>query len=154
MCKLGLCRSRDLAAAISASLEQQGVVAAGQAPLVRISGCLNSCGGHLIAEIGLEGRVVRVGGRPMPCYAVYAGGRLSSAGAELGKNLGVVPARRVPEMLAKAFKRGTTDREGLRGVVSEFEQMPREIPEDWYFDFGSAKPFSVSGRETDKAVSV
>ncbi|GAG95035.1 unnamed protein product, partial [marine sediment metagenome] len=59
-CKLGLCLSRGLADAISKNLakddKQQSET------IIRISGCLNSCGHHYIADIGLQGKAKRVNG--------------------------------------------------------------------------------------------
>ena len=149
-CRLGLCRSPDMAAAIAAAFEREAapiVVRASRlhSP-IRISGCPNSCAAHQIGWIGLEGRAQRVEGRLMPCYAVYCGGRPSSDGARLGERLGVVPAKRVPELLAHVYREALTDPESLAAVVRAFEQLPPQIPADWFMDFGSAEPFSAAGR--------
>jgi hypothetical protein len=81
----------------------------------------------------------------MPCYAVYFGGRPSSDGARLGEKLGVVPAKVVPELLTQIYREALTDAESLAEVVREFEQLPPQIPADWFIDFGSAEPFSPAG---------
>ena len=45
-CKLGVCLSRSLARAIDARLDERGFMATSNTPVIRISGCPNSCGGH------------------------------------------------------------------------------------------------------------
>ncbi|MEA3226233.1 MAG: nitrite/sulfite reductase, partial [Planctomycetota bacterium] len=96
-CKLGLCLSRGLSAAISDKLgqtEDSGTV-------IRISGCPNSCANHYIADIGFQGRAKRVNGRLMPFYDVLADARTVEGGARLAETLGAVPAKRIPDLVAE-----------------------------------------------------
>ncbi len=145
-CKLGLCLSRGLASAISAAFDAQDVAGGEGAPVIRISGCPNSCGGHHIGAIGLEGRAQRHNGRLLPAYVVLAGGVVSEDGAQLAQPLGVVPARRLPELLAAAVKQGMTGAEDLRRLVAEHAVIPPNPPEDYFYDFGAEVPFSLAGR--------
>ena len=145
-CKLGLCLSRGLASAISTEFDAQDVAGGDEAPVIRISGCPNSCGGHHIGAIGLEGRAQRHNGRLMPAYVVLAGGVASEDGAHLAQPLGTVPARRIPELLAAALKQGAAGTEELRRLVAEHAVIPDAVPEEFYFDFGADVPFSLAGR--------
>jgi sulfite reductase (ferredoxin) len=145
-CKLGLCLSRGLASAISAEFDAQDVSGGEKAPVIRISGCPNSCGGHHIGAIGLEGRAQRHNGRLLPVYVVLAGGVVSEDGASLAKPLGTVPARQIPLLLAAAYKEGATGTEGLRDVVARYTVIPDTLPEEFYYDFGADTPFSLAGR--------
>jgi len=149
-CKLGLCLSRGLSTAVSEELDRRGVE---DAIAIRISGCPNSCGGHHIGVIGLEGGARRHNGRIMPTYQVLAGGVVSEDGATLAEELGAVPAKRVPELIAEALVRGAKTPGALRPLVAEYGTVPEEVPEDFYYDFGSDVPFSLAGRGPGECAS-
>lgn len=135
-CKLGLLRSRPCATAVGERLRREGLALDG----LRISGCPNSCGRHLVARIGLEGRVRRVQGRMLPCFEVLSGGRHDVGGATLGARLGTVPAKRIPDLMAAAARGGD-----LPSLVAEHAKLPEAIPEDWFNDWGDTRPFSLAG---------
>jgi sulfite reductase (ferredoxin) len=139
-CKLGLCLSPALADELAPYLRELTV--GGAVPsAVRISGCPNSCGNHSIAELGLVGTTRRHQGRLLPCYEVVTGGRTTEGSARLAERAGVVPARSVPELLAKAFAGGD-----LRQLVEEYAKLPEHLPDQYFVDFGASEPFSLEGR--------
>jgi sulfite reductase (ferredoxin) len=145
-CQLGLCLSRGLAQAVTDALAGRPMPAAADTT-VRISGCPNSCGQHLIGALGFQGRAKRVNGRLMPCYDVFAGGMVMEGAARLAEPLGTLPAKRIPQFLAEAFKTEALAPERLRELVRKYAALPvGEIPEDWYRDWGSDVPFSLCGR--------
>ena len=145
-CRLGLCLSKNLATAIAGAFAERSLSFDDISQVIRISGCTNSCGGHQIGDIGLEGGARRVHDRLIPFYSVYLGGRLSSEGAVLAEKVARVPAKRVPELLAEAFANGRIDPERVRALAPAYESLPAEIPEDYFFDHGAGEPFSLSGR--------
>jgi sulfite reductase (ferredoxin) len=145
-CKLGICLSRNLATAIEAWFHERRIDVGARPPVIRISGCPNSCGNHQIADIGLEGKVRRHQGRLMPCYGVLAGGKVGEDGAQLAQRIGTVPAKQVPELLARACSERRTDTKGLVGLVERFSELPKDVTEDFFVDFGSTEPFSLAGR--------
>jgi sulfite reductase (ferredoxin) len=140
-CKLGLLRSRGAASAIAAQLAGAAV------PLLdlRISGCPNSCGRHLVAGLGFEGKVRRVNGRLLPCYEVFVGGRHGAAGASLGRRLGAVPAKRLPAFVAAVAKGRLVDADAIQPLVAEHAALPVTVPEDWFTDWDDQRPFSLAG---------
>jgi len=144
-CKLGLCLSRGLSDAISEKLIENNIHQSDTT--IKISGCPNSCGHHYVADIGFEGRAKRVNGKLMPCYDVLAGARTIEGSTCLAERLGVVPAKRIPQMLAEAFKTNAIDKQRLKNLVQEYGDFTSmRIPEDYYYDFGSEQPFSLAGR--------
>lgn len=143
-CKLGLCLSRGLASAIGEAVKDS--LADGAGTTIRISGCPNSCGHHCVASVGFQGRAKRVGGRLMPCYDVVGGGDIRMGEAKLAGHIGTVPARCVPEMLARAARGGSVDLELLERLVEEYGDFSREFGEEYFKDFGSDEPFSLAGR--------
>lgn len=146
-CKLGLCLSRGLASAISEKLKEVEIGDADSDTTIRISGCPNSCGHHLIASIGFQGRAKRVNGRLMPCYDVMAGGKIFQGRSKLAERIGTVPAKLIPEMLSEAFAAGAMDVEGLERIVKKFDNFSSaDFSEDFYSDYDSTEAFSLAGR--------
>lgn len=142
-CKLGLCLSRGLSAAISDKLGQTK----DSDTVIRISGCPNSCANHYIAKIGFQGRAKRVNGRLMPFYDVLADARMVEGGARLAETIGTVPAKRIPDLVAEALSNGSIDKEQLKALTAKYGDMSAEsLPDDFYHDFGSDEPFSLAGR--------
>ena len=146
-CKLGLCLSRGLAEAISEKISHNGFSADLPETTIRISGCPNSCGHHYIASIGLQGKAKRVNGKLMPCYDVLVGAKTVEGDAHLGKSIGTVPAKKIPELLAEAFDAGEIKEEKLKNLVGKYSEFSSEqFPDDYYYDYGSNEPFSLAGR--------
>ena len=134
-CKLGLLRSRPCATAIADRLQAEGLRLEG----VRISGCPNSCGRHLVAAIGLQGRVRKVGDRLLPCYEVLQHGHLGATSA-IAQRVGTVPAKRIPDLLVAVARGGDLGAEVARHAV-----LPVVIPRDWFHDWGDTQAFSLAG---------
>jgi sulfite reductase (ferredoxin) len=146
-CKLGLCLSRGLADAISDRFSRSGLSADLSRTAIRISGCPNSCGHHYICEIGLQGKAKRVNGKLMPCYDVLVGAKTVEGDARLGKRIGTVPAKKIPDLLTEAFESGEINRQTLKDLIERYgEFSSKKFPDDYYYDFGSDEPFSLAGR--------
>jgi sulfite reductase (ferredoxin) len=143
-CKLGLCLSRGLADAIYGKLGD--VKDAGT--VIRISGCPNSCGHHYIASVGFQGKAKRINGRLMPCYDVLAGAKIHQGESNLAQRIGTIPAKRIPEFVAEVFANGLVENEKdkLKAVVAQYGRLPAELPDDFFYDYGSDEPFSLAGR--------
>jgi sulfite reductase (ferredoxin) len=146
-CKLGLCLSRSLAEAILEKLNCTKVAAWAKQAAIGISGCPNCCGHHYIAPIGLAGRAKRVNGRLMPCYDVLVGGQPGQDRARLAEKVGTVPAKKVPDILARILTGGTLESKTIKYLVEAAGDLDRlEAADDYFYDFGAAEPFSLAGR--------
>jgi sulfite reductase beta subunit-like hemoprotein len=75
---------------------------------IRISGCPNSCGQHPIGPIGLYGAARRIGDHLAPFYKILLGGRTETGKTALGTEMGMVPAKNIPILLAE-FTSGYRD---------------------------------------------
>jgi len=108
-CPLAITRSRQLAQELIRRLDGQPdrYLSDELKDLnIKISGCPNSCGHHHIAAIGLYGTARRVRGRQAPHYRLLLGGGVLTGGARLGRVVGTIPARYVPQANANlAIKR-------------------------------------------------
>jgi sulfite reductase (ferredoxin) len=143
-CKLGLCLSPALADALEQRLGS--VDTAGGPEAIRLSGCPNACGNHVIAALGFEGRARRHNGRLMPLYEVLADGRPEENHVKFGERLGAVPARLIPELVAEIYAKGLASVEALRPLVARYARVPDQVPEYFYVDVGGSEPFSLAGR--------
>jgi sulfite reductase (ferredoxin) len=102
-CNLAVTASRQLALTIYEKLAQNPSSAqnAAQHLEIKISGCPNSCGQHHIAGIGFHGGLKKVGARPAPIYQLHLGGIIREGAAVFGRELGKIPARRVPDAVLR-----------------------------------------------------
>ena len=67
---------------------------------IKISGCMNSCGQHMAANIGLHGSSIKVGERVAPAMQVVLGGGVDINGVgTVGDKIVKIPTKRTPEML-------------------------------------------------------
>ena len=83
----------------------------------------------------------------MPCYDVLVGAKTIEGDAQLGKKIGTVPAKKIPELLAEAFEGGEIKDEKLKNLIGRYSDFSSaQFPEDYYFDYGSNEPFSLAGR--------
>jgi sulfite reductase beta subunit-like hemoprotein len=97
-CQLALTHSRGLAEALGGVLETDfSAVPEIQNLSMKISGCMNSCGQHHIADIGFYGASSEGEGVALPQYIVMVGGHTEEGKAHFGKPVARVPARRAPE---------------------------------------------------------
>lgn len=160
-CRLGICLSRELVKAIGERMDNS---ANGLSCLrVNISGCPNSCGQHLLADIGFCGGAARQHDRQIPVYTVVAGGETGGEGAKLAEAIGRIPARHVPEFLSEvvtlvsstraeweSFREWSArNREALKALAERHRQaaFPSENS-SVYRDWGTDSEFSVSRKQS------
>jgi sulfite reductase (ferredoxin) len=152
-CQLALTHSRGLAEAISAVITEEFSNFPELTDLsIKISGCMNSCGQHHIADIGFYGASTEVAGHLMPQYIVLVGGRTQEGRAEFGKPVAKVPANRAPEaarLLLSFYRRQREDTEPfsrfvervglkqIRDLLAPLAQvLPFESAPELYHDLG------------------
>ena len=101
-CQLALTHSRGLAAALGdIFVTEFSHIPEVQQISVKISGCMNSCGQHHIADIGFYGASEDAGGHQLPSYVLMLAGRTEIGRAHFGKVAGKIPARWIPEAVRK-----------------------------------------------------
>jgi len=144
-CKLGLCLSRGLSEAIAETLGQLDVSDSHKEEVIRISGCPNSCANHYVADLGFQGRAKRVNGRLIPYYEVLAGTKIYEGKTQLARKIGTLPAKKLPGFVRDYFSNRHNAGQ-LTELISKHSQLPDNIPEDFYYDFGADEPFSLAGR--------
>ena len=108
-CNLAVTQSRGLARAIGERLAEEGLGEVGGLR-INISGCMNSCGQHHTADLGFFGAERRAHGRAAPGYQVLVGGFLGQEQVHFGDKAGRVPAKSVPDAVARIVHRFVGDR--------------------------------------------
>jgi len=154
-CQLALTHSRGLAEAVRRVLLSDGFAEIPELNdlTIKISGCMNSCGQHHIADIGFYGASSEVAGRALPQYVLLIGGHTGIEQVRFGRAVARIPAQRAPEALARVLAlyrderqegesfRGFVARVGLerfREALAPLQQTPtfEEAPE-LYRDLGA-----------------
>ena len=101
-CKIAVTASRGLGSQLTELLDRRpDLITAARGLDVKVSGCPNGCGQHYIAGIGFQGGMRKLAGRPAPQYLVYVGGGIRADGADFGRLIGKVPARRAAATLER-----------------------------------------------------
>jgi sulfite reductase (ferredoxin) len=165
-CKLGLCRSRDLAHAIRAALGQSGLNLDEFGELrLYVSGCPNCCGRHPIADVGLCGAVRNIEGRAAPHYLLQLGGRVGETQTRLAQGKLAAPAKNVPALVVALLARFRQspqwpdfarflDAQGQQlaeSLAAEHQRAPTSCENGAFFiDWGATEPFVLAEREGRK----
>ena len=84
---------------------------------IKISGCMNSCGQHGLAEIGLHGSSVKANGKVVPAIQVMLGGGTVGDGVgRVAERVIKVPSKRAPQVLhviLNDFKANSSEEENF-----------------------------------------
>lgn len=160
-CKLGIAASRGLAGELRTRLAARSATMpdAIKDLKIKISGCFNSCGQHHVADIGFFGNSRRRNNRTVPHFQVVLGGKWRENAGSFGLAMGVVPSKKVPDVLDAITERYVAERErgenfqdwvtrlGKRDVkklVTAFTDVPiYEEQPSFYSDWGDPREFSI-----------
>jgi len=162
-CKLGICLPKGALIAIERVLRKS------EADLdsiddfrLNISGCPNSCGQHVIADLGFYGQARRNGQRMYPAYAIVAGARRADGQARLARPIDWISARDLPRFTSKLLALWTKkkakfasfadyiDDEG-RGDIQQIAGGYHDVPafeenKNYYYDWSAEEAFTIAGR--------
>ena len=157
-CKLAVTQSRGLASLLGEHLDEHpDLIAEAPDVVIKISGCPNGCGQHHVATIGFQGSVRKLDGQAVPQYFVMVGGGAEGEHTTFGRLAAKVPARRVPDVLARLialYRAERHDGEDARGyfrrvdvarvkaVLHDLEELSTASAEpDDYIDLGETAGF-------------
>ncbi len=166
-CNLAVTQSRGLAKAIGDRLEEEGLGEIGGLR-INISGCMNSCGQHHVADIGFFGLERRAHGQAAPGYQMLLGGHLAEERVEFGDKALRLPAKKAPEAAVRVVRRfaeersagesfrGWLDRSGgvatLAGTLKDLDtfEPPADNP-GLYIDYDETGPYIAETGESECA---
>lgn len=158
-CQLGICFSKGGLQAIHDKLSNNDLIGDLKNVSINISGCPNSCGQHLIADLGFAGRVSR-NERIYPSYNVFAGAVVGEHGSSLPIQLGEVAAKDLPEFtndilnlyhtksLKKPFREFVEqERDSINQLLYNYKQIPSFAEnKKYYIDWGNNDLFTLDAR--------
>lgn len=161
-CKLGICRSKGALAAIAGEWTRAGI-ALDAIPgfQLNISGCPNTCGQHMLADLGFFGNAGRKNQKMYPAYAVVAGARIDAGEARFAKAFGRISARALPNFATDVVRlwldkrdrfasfADYVDGEGAADIEAALrrhgEEPDFEDDKNYYYDWGADQVFSLVG---------
>ena len=144
-CKLAITETKSFSRWLVEDLEER-MPGFDQHLKLHVTGCPNSCGQHWIADIGIEGKKIKAGGRMVDAYYFCLGGAVGLH-QSIARPVGYrCPATAVPEAIERLLRRYLADRvpgENLRQffhrhsdrdlrnfLAGEFvEAVARDLPE-------------------------
>lgn len=162
-CKLGICLPRGALTALTRKLLSAGLALDALNDFrLNISGCPNTCGAHMTADLGFYGQVGRKEQRMYPSYGIVAGAQVGGETPRLATRLDSISARDLPAFVAdfltlylakrERFENFTRylDAEGkidIQNVCDKYRHIPSfEDDKNYYFDWGAEEIFSLVGK--------
>jgi len=126
---------------------------------IKISGCMNSCGQHGLAQIGFHGSSFKVGVNVVPALQlVLSGGTLGNGDGRISEKIIKVASKRAPDVLRilfKDFENNSVDEESFNAYYDKrgkdyFYQLLKplgnnsDLSETDFYDWGSDEKFSTA----------
>lgn len=160
-CRLGIGLSKGLAKAIRDRLLKSDLdLDKLHSAEIHISGCPNSCGQQLWADIGFSGKVLR-NDRTYPGYQVYLGAH-RDVNPKFAEQIGSISSKDIPEFVHRLLEDytkvdsqydsltsylETRGKEIAVSLIEEYKIIPSfEEDESYYSDWGAKNEFKVAGR--------
>jgi sulfite reductase (ferredoxin) len=162
-CKLGICLSKGALSATAERLKNSDLDL-NRIPDFRLnlSGCPNTCGQQMLADLGFFGSVGRKEQQMYPAYMVVAGAEIGQGKARLARQIDRVSARDLPEFVYEVLKlwlarkdsyasfSAFVDGEGtqeIRAIADRFRTIPQfSVDKSYYYDWGAKHSFSLVGK--------
>ena len=162
-CKLGICLPKGALLAVEKKLVNAKLNLDSLEDFrLNISGCPNSCGQHVLADLGFYGQAKRNGQQMYPAYAIVAGARLNDGEARLAQAIDSISARDLPSFTADLLALWVSrkdqyasfadfiDRDGkseIRSICDRYRNVPDfEDDKNYYYDWSAKDLFSIVGR--------
>jgi sulfite reductase (ferredoxin) len=100
-CNLAVTNSTELALALENVLKEEYPELIHESNIkIKISGCMNSCGQHMAAQIGFHGSSIKNGTLVAPAMQVVLGGGIAPDGSHtIAEKIVKLPTKRIPEAL-------------------------------------------------------
>jgi sulfite reductase (ferredoxin) len=129
-CKLALTETKGFARWLTEELDQRLPGFQEQLKL-HITGCPNSCGQHWIADIGIEGKKVKVDGRMVDAYYFCVGGSVGEF-ASIARPVGFrCAASEVPEAIERLLREFNEQRASGENLRHFFARHSNEQVRGW-----------------------
>jgi sulfite reductase (ferredoxin) len=127
---------------------------------IKISGCMNACGQHNIANIGFQGMTIRSGENVMPAMQILLGGGFDKEGnATIGSKTVKVPSKVAPDAFRALLddfhtnaeegeyfnnyynKQVEEDKMYFFNILKPFTKLPEEVTQEYFIDWGEEEKY-------------
>jgi sulfite reductase (ferredoxin) len=160
-CKLGIASSRGLAGELRQRLAVKGWQYDESLKDIRIkaSGCFNSCSQHTVAEIGFYGSSRLIDRHRVPHFHLVLGGEWDNNAAQYGQSLGVIPSKRIPDVVEFLIDTYMAERQegekfskfvrrvgkkNIKERVQPFTEVPAyAVDKSFYHDWSDSREYSI-----------
>lgn len=160
-CKLGIASSRGLAGELRNRLAVKGwqYDEAVKDIRIKVSGCFNSCGQHMVAEIGFYGSSRLIDRHRVPHFHLVLGGEWDNNAVQYGQSLGVLPSKRIPEVVeflvdwylrerqhGEKFPQfvNRIGKKEIKDRVQPFTEVPAyAVDKSFYTDWGDVREYTI-----------
>ncbi|SDM04706.1 sulfite reductase (ferredoxin) [Catalinimonas alkaloidigena] len=124
-CNLAVTNSTGLTVELEKVIRQEYPELVGEPNLhIKISGCMNSCGQHMAANIGFHGSSIKKGGLVAPAMQVVLGGGVDPQGRGfIAEKIVKVPTKRIPEVIRRLLDGFQEDRQGGEYFNDYFQRL-------------------------------
>ncbi|WPY98090.1 HEPN domain-containing protein [Christiangramia sp. OXR-203] len=156
-CNLGIASSTGIADVLEDVLkEEYPQFTNGKDITIKISGCMNACGQHNMAEIGFQGMSIKVGKTVAPALQVLlGGGTLGNGKGRFADKLVKVPSKRGPEALRTILNDFEANSEAKEQFIEYYDRKEKtyfydllkdladtsNISENEFVDWGHETPY-------------
>ncbi len=132
-CNLGITNATGTARVLAGIIRDEFPGLEGEADLkIKISGCMNSCAQHGIAQIGFHGSTIKFGNATLPALQILLGGGQGSLGDKILK----LPSRIAPDALRKILNHFLENRKKGEAFNAYYQRFGKA------FFYGLLKPLS------------
>jgi sulfite reductase (ferredoxin) len=161
-CTLGICLSRGAMRAIDRKLKHSKINLDDINNLkLHISGCPDTCGLHMSADLGFQGKGSRKNQIVYPAYNIVAGAVTRAGHSRLARKIDMISARDLPDFVAEflelyllkkdkyaSFAAYIDDcgQQDIKNICDRYRDIP-DFDQDkyYYFDWGARDVFSIVG---------
>ncbi len=156
-CNLGIASSTGIADVLEDVLkEEYPQFVNGRDITIKISGCMNACGQHNMAEIGFQGMSVKVGKAVAPALQVLlGGGTLGNGNGRFADKVVKIPSKRGPQALRLLLDDFETNSEADEAYAAYYDRQGKtyfydllkeladtsKLTENDFIDWGHEKPY-------------
>ncbi|APU68831.1 HEPN domain-containing protein [Christiangramia flava] len=156
-CNLGIASSTGIADVLEDVLKEEFPnFVNGRDITIKISGCMNACGQHNMAEIGFQGMSIKSGKAVAPALQVLLGGGVLGNGeGRFADKVVKVPSKRGPEALRILLKDFEANAENDEKYVNYYDRQGKtyfydllkdladtsNLTENDFIDWGHEKPY-------------
>ena len=162
-CNLGVTNSTDISVFLENMLQEEYPSLVKSSEMrIKISGCMNACGQHMIGHIGFHGSSIKKGALVIPALQVVMGGGLDPDGNKyLAEKVIKLPTKRIPDAVRYAlndylkernegelfnqyyYRQGKKYFYGLLKPLADLETLSADDFKDWGQDEGYVQEIGV-----------